>query len=291
MNIHMLEGFKNYLQAMNLTDDYVCPLSLFLRYCDEQNIDCKNITYDNLTGYILYNQNRQFHGRNISTERLNTYLKSIRKFYQYLIDSGQISSEKLEIIKKFKFYSVERKLRPKITRKEFKEMIGEIVSSRKLYRSTRIRAIFYFLFFTGLRAMEVVSIRREDIDLENNSAIVRLPNKSNRERTVFFPPEATQALKEYFEIEEQVNNAFNLNYHTLLRICVQVSSYLSTTRRLTVHDWRHAFAHQLADRNVNVRVIQKLLGHKDINTTLIYYEPTDEEMGKLYHKNVDSDKE
>ena len=154
----------------------------------------------------------------------------------------------------------------------------------------KIKAVLYFMFYTGLRAGEITRLKRRDINLKELRAIVRNPNKNNEERYTFFPQKIGVMLQEYFDIESEEYNAFNMTHRKLSYLLARLKMFLSEKKNLSPHILRHSFANLLAENEIGIRVAQKLLGHKSLNSTLIYYDPDLKIVEKIYRKNLDSNK-
>ena len=142
----------------------------------------------------------------------------------------------------------------------------------------------------------MVKLKRKDIDLDNRSVIVRIPTKNRIERTVFFPRSImatkryhainmTDLLRDYFSYEQEDINAFNMSHPQLKRLIKALKPF-APKKNLTVHTFRHSFARMLAREGIDSRVAQKLLGHKDIQSTMIYYDPDIDIIQELYEKKV-----
>ena len=135
---------------------------------------------------------------------------------------------------------------------------------------------------------ELINLKRVDINTEKHVATIRVPNKGKHERVVFFPKLVSDLLIKYYSIEEEKENAFNLTYSKLNTMLGKVGSFLKT-KKITAHSWRHSFANMLAENEISVRVAQKLMGHKNMGSTLIYYDPDIRIMEKLYRKRIENE--
>jgi integrase/recombinase XerD len=149
-------------------------------------------------------------------------------------------------------------------------------------RTTRLAAVL--LFATGVRISELTSIRVEDIDLEQRS--IRIQGKGNRERQVFLPDEGTTAaLRQYIAIEHQPQAAadrlmVNARGRPASAACLRarikiLAQKAGLARRVTPHMFRHTTATALMEAGVDMRFVQRLLGHQSIATTQIYTHVSD----------------
>jgi site-specific recombinase XerD len=137
---------------------------------------------------------------------------------------------------------------------------------------------------TGVRVGEVVSIQCQDIDLNGRS--VRIVGKGRRERQVFL---TNQWLKGYTRqylgarASRDVQHAhLLLNRHdapltaaALRARLAKAASEAGLASRVTPHMLRHTAATQLIEAGVDIRYIQRLLGHASLSTTEIYTHVSD----------------
>jgi len=135
------------------------------------------------------------------------------------------------------------------------------------------------MFATGIRVGELAAIRLDDLDIA--SRILRIQGKGCRERLVFLPTaKLADLLSRYKKVRNLKANstgAFLINLRgrpvsaqhirTLVRT---LGEKAGIPQRVTPHMFRHTAATQLLENGVDIRVIQRLLGHQSITTTQIY---------------------
>jgi integrase/recombinase XerD len=143
----------------------------------------------------------------------------------------------------------------------------------------RDRMMILFLYATGLRVTELVSITLFQIDF--TSCLVRVRGKGSKERLVPFPKKVSERMQKYVTdarplFKPQGEHLF-LNQHgeplsrqgfwiLLKQLCSQAG--LSAT--ISPHSLRHSFATHLLEAGMNLRSLQMLLGHSDLSTTQVY---------------------
>ncbi|HTV26952.1 MAG TPA: tyrosine-type recombinase/integrase [Xanthobacteraceae bacterium] len=149
-------------------------------------------------------------------------------------------------------------------------------------RTTRLAALL--LFATGVRVGELAAIRIEDIDFEQRS--IRIFGKGSRERQVFLPDEAiATVVREYLIAEHQVRSEsgrllLNLRGRPASTACLRsrikrLGQNAGLARRVTPHMFRHTAATALLEAGVDIRFVQRLLGHQSIATTQLYTHVSD----------------
>lgn len=147
----------------------------------------------------------------------------------------------------------------------------------------RNTAIVVMLAYSGLRVAELVALDRDDVDVEAGTIHVR-HGKGDRERYVPLHALAGKALTRYltrrFDEDEALfvsRKHARLSTSQVRRIVESVAGEAGIHKRVTPHKLRHTFATLLLDKGLDVRVIQELLGHASITSTMIYTHVTGEQ--------------
>lgn len=191
---------------------------------------------------------------------LNRKLSSVNSFFDFCHQS-KFSNAK----SKFKFSKVP-KLLPKFL--SFKDIQNSLeLIDRGSWIGKRDYALILFLYASGTRISECLSLNREDI--EKDWLHVRHA-KGEKERIVPLAPICINAIDEYLNELKFENNYVWLNYKgdKLSRI----SAYKITKKYLGVspHILRHSYATSLISGGADLRVVQELLGHASLLTTQVY---------------------
>jgi len=140
------------------------------------------------------------------------------------------------------------------------------------------------LFATGLRIGELAGIRLPDLDLDAATIVVR--GKGNRERKVFLPNRTLlSALRSYLRYRAKAlptadallvtGDGDPVATQQLRRALIRLAKRAAIDRHVTPHMLRHTAATQLIEAGVDIRFVQKLLGHASIATTQIYTQVSD----------------
>lgn len=157
------------------------------------------------------------------------------------------------------------------------------------HESTTLLAVT-LMVATGVRVNEVVGIRYQDIDLPART--MRLVGKGRRERQVFLTNDwITGFTSAYLDARSTLglrhpNLLFNLHYDPLTPPAMR--SRLAKAARaaglgahVTPHMLRHSAATQLIEAGVDIRYIQRLLGHASLSTTEIYTHVSDRSLRRV----------
>jgi integrase/recombinase XerC len=157
-----------------------------------------------------------------------------------------------------------------------------LLAARGASRTTRLAAVL--LFATGVRVSELASIRAEDVDVEQGS--VRIHGKGSRERQVFLSDENISGeIGDYIALEhpageEPIRLLLNARGRPATASCLRsrikaLGRKAGLTRTITPHMLRHTAATALIEAGVDIRFVQRLLGHQTITTTQLYTHVSD----------------
>lgn len=152
------------------------------------------------------------------------------------------------------------------------------------YESALMHFVLVTLFTTGLRIGELITVSLSDISAREGAIQVR--GKGNRERRVYMPGRQAIAVLQAFLAERRriggVHQALLVTaegtpisaQHVRKRLG-RLAVTAGIARRVTPHMLRHTAATQLLEAGVDIRVVQRLLGHASIATTQIYTHVSD----------------
>lgn len=143
--------------------------------------------------------------------------------------------------------------------------------------ATRDAAVMEMLFATGVRVSELCGLNVRDVDLTR--ACVMVWGKGAKERLLYIGnAEVLDALKQYLSLSERSSNSplflnrrgNRLSEQSVRTILKKYEQKAHLTLHVTPHMFRHSFATLLLEEGVDIRYIQKMLGHSSIVTTQIY---------------------
>ncbi len=160
-----------------------------------------------------------------------------------------------------------RKIPEILTKEEVREMINSLDNIKH-------KLILKVLYGCGLRVGEVVNLKKEDLNFEENLIHIKL-GKGKRDRFVKIPESAKEELKNYCKLDNSgilfpSNRGGKLTTATIQAIVENSAKRAGVQKEVYPHLLRHSFATHLLESGVDLRIIQKLLGHADIKTTQIY---------------------
>lgn len=222
---------------------------------------------------IDLNRSTGTHGTPMKKITQNYHIIALRSFLKYLAkrDITTLAPEKLELGKQ-----EDRE----VTFLEPDELERFLKSPDNL----RDRAILETLFSTGLRVSELVSLKRDEIDLDRGEFSVR--GKGSKVRVVFLSEAARGAIKSYLDKRTDVEpELFPLTPRTVQRIvrkCAVKAGIIG--KSVHPHTLRHSFATDLLRNGADIRSVQALLGHASVTTTQIYTHVTDRQLREVHER-------
>jgi integrase/recombinase XerD len=140
----------------------------------------------------------------------------------------------------------------------------------------KVKAALSVAYGAGLRVSEVVALKVSDIDSERMTLRVE-QGKGQRDRYVMLSPQLLELLREWWRAARPQawlfpgQNPVNpMSGRQLNRAVHAAKNLAGISKRVSPHTLRHSFATHLLEQNVDIRVIQVLLGHAKLETTALY---------------------
>ena len=140
----------------------------------------------------------------------------------------------------------------------------------------KYKAALSVAYGAGLRASEVVSLKISDID--STRMVIRVEQgKGRKDRYVMLSPHLLQLLRAWWKAARPQGWLFPgrdrvqpMTTRQLNRACHAAAQMAGIDKNVSLHTLRHSFATHLLEQNIDVRVIQVLLGHAKLDTTALY---------------------
>jgi site-specific recombinase XerD len=153
----------------------------------------------------------------------------------------------------------------------------------------RDRAMFTLMLRCGLRIAEVAAMQLTDLYLDEDFPRLLVRGKGSRQRTVYLSSQAERALREYMLTRPKATSDFVFLSYLLKGLSTTaIHKRLMRYREqagltLTAHQFRHSFANDLLNADVPVTSIQKLMGHRWIESTQVYVQANDRQVQSDYY--------
>lgn len=159
-------------------------------------------------------------------------------------------------------------------------------------------ALLEIIYACGLRVSECVSLTLNRVDLD--TGMLRVLGKGNKERLVPIPKGSISFLKYYRDIIrngylKKKTNLFFINQYGrkvttkyVENLLIEKCAECNFNKHITPHKLRHSYATHLLQGGADLRSIQEMLGHSDIQTTQIYTHVQNRQVFEAYEKTHDS---
>lgn len=283
-----LEVGKN--RSERTLQNYRHYLRRFQVFCEQEKKEFSNLRMEDVQQFRLF-LHRQTTKLSLRTQYY--HLAALRSFLKYLQrhDIPSLAPEKVDL--------------PTLPDREVEFLTPEEVEQFFIQQETetmlgaRNSAICQTLYATGLRVSELCSLNREQVNLELQQFSVL--GKGSKRRIVFLTDEATEAIRHYLEMRQDVLSPLFISHarksqelmdgekRRLSRATVE--SVIKTlalqgglVKKVTPHTLRHSFATTLLQNGADIRSVQMMLGHKNITTTQIYTHVTDKNLQDVHRK-------
>jgi site-specific recombinase XerD len=195
----------------------------------------------------------------------------------YLNIKAKQNKEINNIIEKTPNLKRDKKLPIILSKKEIENMI---ISTKNFNHRTMIM----LMYASGMRASEIINLKWPDIDFNRNIIHIKLA-KGNKDRVVMLSPKLKKNLKQLDINKEGIIFKTNRNKKYSLRtielVVKKAAEKVGIKKHVTPHTLRHSFATHLLEHGIDIRYIQKLLGHSDIKTTMIYTNVSKKDISKI----------
>lgn len=267
---------KNY--ALNTISSYKRDLLKFSSFLSKKEVlDFKMIDPDVLNIFVM-----ELRHTNTSGKSIKRYLSSIRVFFNFLIEVGEVQTNPALLIKTPK---VERDLPKTIDFDDLKKMMT--INSTQ-YKELRAVLMIELLYSCALRVSELVGINFEDIDMDEG--FVKVMGKGGKARFSPMGQTTVDVLKRYIKQRpSSATNALFINQNNT-RISTRTVQNVVKKRALQVgvsinvhpHMLRHAAATHFLQSSHDLRTVQEFLGHKSIKSTQVYTHLDFLELSKVY---------
>lgn len=278
---------RNYRQYLTRLSDWLAK---------HQIDDIAALDLEILRKYRLYlSRLTNDKGETLSKKTQGYHLIALRSLLKWLEknDVAVLSPEKIELPKSesipMKFTDVQH--------------MEKLLAAPDLASKTglRDRTLMEVLFSTGLRVSELVSLNREQIDLQSGEFGV--VGKGRRPRVVFLSDRAKFWVRQWLTSREDDwsplfihfsgkkerhlyadGEKMRLTARSVQRVVDKYAKKCNLPIKLSPHGVRHSFATDLLSNGANLRDVQEMLGHKSIITTQIYTHVTKPELQKAHQQ-------
>ena len=285
-----IDRYKEYLRfeklmLPNTISSYLRDMEKFRIFIENNNIE----NYWELSKEKILDFLQILH-KNQSESSISRILSTLRGFYKFLVIE--------KVCQKNPWVEISSPRKPKkilevLKVEEVEKFLESIPYSSKL--EVRDKAMFEILYSCGLRVSELVNLRLQNIDFDEE--MLRFMGKGDKERIAPVGSLGMFFLKKYLrtgrcKIEKERKSDYvflNKNGKKMTRqgfwkILKKYARRINIDKNLYPHIFRHSFATHMLQRGADLRTVQELLGHSSISTTEIYTNLNKEHIKEVYFR-------
>ena len=282
----LLNRWIEYCRAEGLSSqtitDYQVKVGVFLRWLGDDKMP-DNVTPDYAQAFISHLRDKK-----LAQASILTYVLTAKVFFNFLVRKKYLKIS--PFTEDVKFRTRANRVIKTVSKKDLYAIFMTLTTQERLTTFSGVRdlAIITLFIDSGIRSGELLSIRRCDVDLASNRAIV---NGKTGQRFAMFSEACKVNLRHYLEIADLKPDDFIWRGIDGNRL--SASGLKSLIRRIEnlsgvdfyAHKLRHTYATMLAAEGVNVFDLKELMGHSSINTTQIYVGRNVERLQEVYRTN------
>jgi integrase/recombinase XerD len=247
--INFCHWLKEQKKSPSTISTYKRELEKYQEWLHKRNCDINHLTKADIQSYIIFLEKQQ---KSLAT--IDKTIGSIRTFAKFLekpeLTFGIITKpvEKNEYIET-------------LSANEYSLLLNKVKEDGDL----RNIAIVYVLLHTGIRVSELCRLNRSDIDLIKNELIIQ---KNERERLIPLSTDTRVHLQNYLRSHTSKDAIFITNAGD--RITERAVQYMLKKYDVNPNKLRHTFCQKLVDNNIDIDIVSRLAGHRDLNVTKRY---------------------
>lgn len=272
-----LEALRVRSYSSATVKHYGRSLNVFFRFLASKSLDdVREVERSTVAGYQIW-----LGGQTFTTWTQHAYLQCVRRFFEHLEKTDAIF---INPCVNLKLPRLEDRLpRTILTQEEARAILNAPNTQKKV--GIRDRAILEIFYSTGIRREEMTRLSIHDVDPQHGFVRVN-KGKFAKDRVVPMGQRASRWVREYLQKvrrewirvndEERALWLSSQGKHPPIShqmISVLIRNYAKAagiTRAVTPHVWRHTCATHLVANGANIAHVQRLLGHRSLQTTQIY---------------------
>lgn len=295
MNVSMIKPIKFFLDHLRVTKNssahtinaYERDLKQFEEISKGKSL--LKVGESDIQSYL-----KDLRKRDQKPASISRKISAIRQFYKFLLQENLIQEDPSLFIESPKASKkLPKAISPEVLEKiltiaekgsHYEDEKTEKAQQKVLALRIRDRAMIYFLYATGVRVSELITLTMSQADLDGGFA--RVMGKRRKERMVPFAPIVTRYLDSYLESARPflvgsdarrdsgilfvAQGGEGLTRQGFWKTLKKIATIAGLEQSLHPHMLRHTFATDLLKSGMDLRALQMLLGHADLQTTQVY---------------------
>jgi integrase/recombinase XerD len=253
---HFIETLQLKAYSPNTISTYRNEFAQLLYVLKNKNVD--ELSPDRLRDYFVYCTNTL----QLSESTIHSRLNAIKFYYEQVIGRPKLFLQ--------------------IPRPKKKLILPNVLAMSQLEKlfsnleNLKHKTMLYLAYSAGLRVSEVVNLKV--CDIHSARMVINIKGaKGKKDRTVALSQGILELLRKYYVVYTPKNWLFEGQYagerystRSLQQIFQRAKKTTKILQPVTFHSLRHSYATHLHEQGTDIKLIQELLGHNDITTTLRY---------------------
>ena len=270
--------------SQNTLDSYRSDLEQFSSWLDKNNLSYIKTSKKEILSYLSF-----LFQKGLGSKTVARKLSSLKSFFRYLVFKSIIPNDPSSEVETPKLL---KSIPKSISEKEVEALLA--APDEKTDIGLRDKTMIETLYSCGLRISELTNL--ELLNLNLRQGVIRVIGKGQKERLVPMGDQLIGLLELY--ISSSRKNLLNKRHSDFLFLSTRgqrmtrqsfwhrIKHYCLASGfepdKISPHVLRHAFATHLLNNGADLRVVQLLLGHSDLNTTQIYTEVARQRLKRLH---------
>ena len=284
------KSFQEYLQleknySLHTVNAYGNDLIFFQDFL-KSNFDTEKleeVNYSMIRSWIV-----SMVDAGVSNSSVNRKISSLKSFYKFLLKIKVIQSSPLL---KHKSLKTPKKLQIPFSENEL-DLVLNNLNFPDGFDGIRDKLIIDLFYTTGIRRIELIGLKMQNIDLQNRT--LKVLGKRNKERILPIVPVIATQIEKYLSERAQLELIRDSEYFFLLLKGVKLNdsfvyrlinyyfSNVSEKVKKSPHILRHTFATHLLNNGADLNSVKELLGHASLASTQVYTHSSVSEVKKIY---------
>lgn len=270
----------------NTLESYARDLASLEVFAETRGTTVEALDQAALDGFV-----RRLRSSGLSPRSVARTAAAVRGYFKFLLGEKRISSDPAEDLRMPRAWPALPKY---LDLEEVDRLLAQPDTSTA--RGIRDKALIELLYATGLRVSELLSLRPDDVNLDEG--YLTCIGKGDKQRLVPIGQTASESVRRYLRdarpallkkrqsswLFVNAKGGGRLSRVGFWKILKAYGTKAGVSRGLSPHVLRHSFATHLLDRGADLRAIQMMLGHADLSTTQIYTHVLESRLHAVYDK-------
>lgn len=241
-------------------------------------ISSKEEIYNSINEFTIMSYVQHLTSESMSGTSINRNLVTIRSFYKYLVKAGTIKESP---IINYELPKIKRSTPDILNIEEIERLLS--MPKLNTNKGLRDKAMLEIMYATGIKVTELINLKITDVSINMDYIICK--GSKNKERIIPLGNKAKESLMEYINIRKALCDTENkllffnsrgsqMTRQGFWKILKEYARLANISKEINLYTLRHSFAVHMIENGADIRAVQELLGHVDLNTTQIYYSLT-----------------